>query len=346
MKDKNLSKYTKKELVNMLQEVKQQKKRVRSLMDDSPIGMYRTTLEGDVIYANKALASILGYSSSEELMNVNIYDKGLPSDKERQRFMKEIDKTGSVKAFESVWVNSEGKKVYIKEYARKVLDEDGNMIYYEGTIEDITEQKHFESMLRKSYEKVKTTLEEFLETLSKAIHIRDPYTAGHQTRVAELSVLMANELNWNEDRISTLKTAALLHDIGKIYIPAEILSRPGSLKTQEMDLVRTHPEIGYGILKNISFDSPVAKIVLQHHEYLDGTGYPEGLTEKEILDESKILTVADIAEALMSHRPYRPAFKLKNVNKMLSSMRAEKLDSTAVDICLDIINSGKFNFVL
>jgi PAS domain S-box-containing protein len=166
-----------------------------------------------------------------------------------------------------------------------------------------------------------------------AMEMRDPYTAGHESRVADIAVSIGTEMGWPEERLHGLRVAAQVHDIGKISIPAEILTKPTRLSAGEWGLIREHPETGYTILKNIPFAWPIAEIVRQHHERLDGSGYPLGLKEDAILPEAKVLAVADVVEAMASHRPYRPAIKLNIVLKQIERDAGSLLDAEAVRVC-------------
>jgi HD-GYP domain-containing protein (c-di-GMP phosphodiesterase class II) len=166
-----------------------------------------------------------------------------------------------------------------------------------------------------------------------AMEMRDPYTAGHESRVADIAVAIGKEMCWSEERLHGLRVAAQVHDIGKISIPAEILTKPTRLTAVEWALIREHPETGYTILKDIPFAWPIAEIVREHHERLDGSGYPRGLKADEILPEAKILAVADMVEAMASHRPYRPAIKLNIVLQQLQKDAGSLLDAEAVRVC-------------
>lgn len=171
--------------------------------------------------------------------------------------------------------------------------------------EEVKKRKFAENKAIESYEKLRKVFDEIVVAFSSLAEKRDPYTAGHQRNVARLVCAIAEEMKLSKEIIEGLNIAALLHDIGKIYVPAEILNKPGKLTSLEFDIIKTHSQVGYDILKNIEFPWPVAKIVLQHHERLNGSGYPNGLKGKEIILESRILAVADAIEAMSSHRPYR-----------------------------------------
>jgi putative nucleotidyltransferase with HDIG domain len=182
-----------------------------------------------------------------------------------------------------------------------------------------------------------------ISAMAAIAEIRDPYTAGHQRRVAELAKAIALELGLGEECAETVRLAGLIHDIGKIYVPAEILSKPGRLNATEFSLIRLHPEVGYDILKRVDFPWPLAPIVLQHHEHMDGSGYPKGLRSEEILIEARILAVADVVEAMASHRPYRPALGLERALLQVSTHAGTRYDERVVDACLALFSLG-FSF--
>lgn len=193
-----------------------------------------------------------------------------------------------------------------------------------------------------SIEKLKETLEGIIKTLSITVANRDPYTAGHQRRVAVLSVAIGRELGFDENQLQEIRVAALLHDIGKIFIPAEILNKPGNLKPIEFELIKQHAEEGYNTLKNIEFPWPIAEIVFQHHERCDGSGYPRGLTGDQILPTAKILAVADVIEAITSMRPYRAALGIEVAIEEITRYKGSKYDSEVVDAAMKLIQSESF----
>jgi HD-GYP domain-containing protein (c-di-GMP phosphodiesterase class II) len=178
-----------------------------------------------------------------------------------------------------------------------------------------------------------------------AMEMRDPYTAGHESRVADIAVAIGTEMGWSQKQINGLQVAAQVHDIGKISIPAEILTKPTRLTAGEWGIIREHPQTGYTILKGIPFSWPIAEIVHQHHERLDGSGYPQGLKGDAILPEAKVLAVADMVEAMASHRPYRPAFKMGVVLKQIETEAGSLLDPEAVRICAALIREKRLVLV-
>jgi putative two-component system response regulator len=183
-----------------------------------------------------------------------------------------------------------------------------------------------------------------IQAFARLIESKDPYTAGHQLRVSQLSVTIARALDFTEDAVERIQMAAMIHDIGKIYVPVEFLNRPGPLNPSEWDIVKMHAQIGHDILRPIGFPFPLHEIVLQHHERLDGTGYPKGLKEAEIHLESKIIAVADVVEAIPHHRPYRPAKGLDEAVDELTINRGTKYDSRISDVALMLLTKKGFRF--
>ncbi len=192
--------------------------------------------------------------------------------------------------------------------------------------------------LRKSYEKIRVILEGTVLAMSKIVESRDPYTAGHEQQVARIAALIAGKMPIPDDQIEAIRVAGSLHDIGKIAVPSEILTKPGRLSRLEMEMVKTHCQNAYDILKTIEFPYPIAQIILQHHERMDGSGYPQGLHGKDILLEARIIGVADVLEAMSSHRPYRPALGIETAIDEITRHRGKLYDPDVVDACLAIYN--------
>ncbi|HLZ18286.1 MAG TPA: HD domain-containing phosphohydrolase [Smithellaceae bacterium] len=192
--------------------------------------------------------------------------------------------------------------------------------------------------LKASYEKIRIILEGTVLAMSKIVESRDPYTAGHEQQVARIATLIATKMPLPEDQIEAIRVAGSLHDIGKISVPSEILTKPGRLSRLEMEMVKTHSQNAYDILKTIEFPYPIAQIILQHHERIDGSGYPQGLHGKDILLEARIIGVADVLEAMSSHRPYRPALGIETAIEEITKHRGILYDADVVDACLCIYN--------
>ena len=220
----------------------------------------------------------------------------------------------------------------------------GKVTAYFGFVRDVTERKRAEKELEYTLEKLRKGLAGTVQAIAMTVETRDPYTAGHQRRVADLARAIATEMGLSKERIDGIRMAGIIHDMGKIPIPAEILSKPGQLTEIEFGIIRTHAKIGYDILKNIDFPWPVAQIVLQHHERIDGSGYPGGLSSENILLEARILGVADVVEAMASHRPYRPALGIDKALDEISQNRGGLYDPRVVDACLKLFAEKGFEF--
>jgi putative nucleotidyltransferase with HDIG domain len=192
--------------------------------------------------------------------------------------------------------------------------------------------------------RLRRALDGTIEAIGRVTEARDPYTAGHQRRVTELSVAVARKLGLDQKTIEATSAAGLLHDIGKLSIPAEILSKPSVLSPIEMSLMKTHPQSAYEVLRTIDFPWPVADIVLQHHERMDGSGYPQGLRGDAILMEARILVVADVVEAMSSHRPYRAALGIEAALAEVERGRGAEYDALVVDACLNLFRVDGYRF--
>jgi len=232
----------------------------------------------------------------------------------------------------------------------------GKLRYYEArmvpcgkdvtlaVISDITRHKEIARRLKQSCKKLQKLFNETIDCLSSAVEKRDLYTAGHQNRVAILSCAIAQELHLPRTQIERLWIAGILHDIGKIYIPAEILSKPRVLTEIEFNIIKTHPELSCEILSAIKSLRPINKIILQHHERMDGSGYPQGLSGKAIFITARILGVADVVEAMASHRPYRPARGIDKALEEIKKNRGILYDSKIVDACVRLFTEKEFKF--
>lgn len=207
-----------------------------------------------------------------------------------------------------------------------------------------SEKDILEEMVQKRTEKIKRIQENMILTIARIIGIKDPYIAGHHERVSRLAVTIAREMLISEEQIEGIRVTSMVHDIGKINVPAEILSKPGKLTNIEFGLIQQHTTTGYEVLKTIDYPWPIAETVYQHHEDIDGTGYPRGLKGKDILIEAQIIRVADVVEAMNSHRPYRAALGLEAAIEELLIGRGEKYNQEAVDVCIKIFKEEKFRF--
>lgn len=318
--------------------------RFRALVETTSDWIWETNVEGEYTYCSPKVNDLLGFLP-EELIGKHLVDLVSIQEVERTSriFKKLMESRKPFSGFETVCQARDGRVIVIEKNGVPVFNDSGELTGYRGVARDISERKNALEALRKSRDDLRVSLEETVKSLALAAEKRDPYTAGHQARVDYIACSIAREIGLSEERIEGLHFAALLHDIGKISLPSEYLAKPARLSTQERAIIKCHSEVGYEILKNIPFPWPVAEIVYQHHEHLDGSGYPRGLTDRDILLEAKILTVADVVEAMSSHRPYRPSLGLETAIEEIRSGRGVLYHAESVDACLRLIAEKKID---
>jgi putative two-component system response regulator len=213
---------------------------------------------------------------------------------------------------------------------------------YRRNLEEMVDERT--DSLQRSMKKLENAMNGIVRAIAHTVETRDPYTAGHQRRVADLAVALAGAVGFEKDKIEAVRMAAIIHDLGKISVPAEILSKPSRLTVNEFNLIKEHPQVGYDILKDIEFPWEIATMVYQHHEKLDGSGYPLGLSGKEILPESRVLTVADVVEAMASHRPYRPGLGIEIALDEIQKNQGRLYDPEVTAACQALFRDGHFSF--
>jgi len=241
-------------------------------------------------------------------------------------------------------IGAGGNLFFVRGAIKGIRDEQGGVRRWIGTLSDITEQKKTEEELRDSLDRLHKTMGGIIRAMAATVESRDPYTAGHQQRVSNLARCIAQEMGLTPEQVEAVRMAGVVHDLGKISIPAEILSKPTELNDLETRLIQVHPRTGYDILKDIDFPWPVAQIVLQHHERLDGSGYPFGLKGDQILVEAQVLMVADVVEAIASHRPYRPARGIETALEVIEKDKGTKFNAQVVEACLRLFREKGFSF--
>ncbi len=326
--------------------LKESEEKYRSIFENALDGIFQSTPEGRYLDVSPSLARMLGFESPQEV-RMNITDIGQqlyvePSD--RVRFQKLLEECGVVNGFVTQFYRKDGSKIWVSVDARAVRDSHGVLLYYEGFDENITEQKKVEEALKESFESLQRILDGTVNALATSVEMRDPYTAGHQKRVAQIACAVAQEIGFSEKQIEGIRVTGFLHDIGKIVVPAEVLSKPTKLNEYEFSMIKAHAQAGFDILKGIEFPWPVATAVLQHHERLDGSGYPSGLSGKDIILEARILAVADVVEAMVSHRPYRPAFSIDYALEEISQNKNILYDVELVNVCVKLFTEKRFKF--
>ncbi|MBU4602116.1 PAS domain-containing protein [bacterium] len=320
------------------------KDELEMILDSVPAIIFYKDIEGRIIRANKTLADSLKVPIKDMIGKTT--EELFP--KEQAENMRKDD--------QEVIISGKPKRDIIEPYdtpegtrwaiTDKVpyKDKEGKITGVISLSKDITVERKSEEELRQSYQRLKKTMEAAIDTMSNMIEAKDPYTSGHQQRVSQLATAIAKELNFSKDKIEGVRIASLIHDIGKIGLPAEILSKPTKLSDIEFNLIKEHSQIGYNILKSIDFSYPVAQIVLQHHERLNSSGYPNHLKGDKILLGAKIIGVADVVEAMSSHRPYRPALGIDAALEEISQNKDILYDPEVVDTCLRIFKEKEFKF--
>ncbi len=297
---------------------------------------------GHIIFINPAAAALLGYSP-KELLGQH-WTVIVPHDQHPSvRAASERHMHGETDRYELQLVRKDGTQVPVLVSGSPQI-ENGRFAGTLSVFTDITEHKQVEEELQQSLERLGRTFDETVNALASAIKTRNPYAAGHQRRVTQLACAIAKEMSLPEEQIEGLRVAGLIHDIGKINVPFEILSNPDELTEFEYGMIKAHPKIGYDILKAVEFPWPVAEIVLQHHERMDGSGYPQGLSGEEIMLEARILGVADVVDAMAAHQPYRSALGIYKALEEISQNRGVLYDPGVVGACLKLFKQKGFRF--
>ncbi|TFG90610.1 MAG: HD domain-containing protein, partial [Syntrophobacterales bacterium] len=306
---------------------------------------FELDLSGNFTFFNDPANRMTGYSP-KELMGMNNREYTSPeTSKGLNTIFKKIYATGKPAKIKDYEIIRKDGSIRINDMsASLMLDASGKPVGFRGIARDVTEHRQKEADLEKSSANLQNMLEETVRTLAFTVEVRDPYTAGHQRRVAQLANAISVKMELPEEKAQGVKMAALIHDVGKVQIPGEILSKPGPLTANEMDLVKTHPAVGSNILEEIQFPWPISNIVLQHHGRLDGSGYPQGIGDEEMSLEARIIAVADVVEAMVSHRPYRSALGLDKAIEEISNNKGTLYDTEVVEACLSLFTEEGFTF--
>jgi len=314
----------------------------RHSLDDSPLGVRISTVEGETIYANKAVLDMYGYDSIEELKKIPIQDRYTPESytqfliRKQKRLLGELGPS----EYEISIVRKNGEIRHLHVFRKEIFwsgKKQSQVIY-----EDISLRRQAEEKLNSILGNLRKSIRTTIQVLGTASEARDPYTAGHQKRVADLARTIATEMGLPQDSIEAIRMAGAIHDIGKISIPSEILCKPTKLTDLEYSLVQAHTQYSYEIMKDVESPWPLADIVYQHHERINGSGYPQGLKGEDILIEARILAVADVVEAMASYRPYRPSLGLQSALTEIEDNAGILYDSKVVDTCIKLFRENRF----
>ena len=318
------------------QELRESEQRFRGMIEQTLTGIY-VRREREFVYVNPRFCDMLGWSA-EALVGPDIQEllHIVPEMWQRSQSAWERLQAGEQSVTYSVPVQRhDGQQIELGIHATAITwDSKPAMI---AMAQDVTERRRAEEQIANYVKRLEESMRATLHAVSNMVEMRDPYTAGHERRVGLIAGAIARELGWSEERCRTLEMVGLVHDIGKISVPAEILSKPTRLSALEMEMVRGHAEAGYDILKDVNFSAPVADIIHQHHERLDGSGYPRQLRGDEILIEARVLAVADVLESMAAHRPYRPALGLDAALAEIERGRGIQFDPEVVDAIVRLL---------
>ncbi|MHB9155325.1 MAG: PAS domain S-box protein [Endomicrobiales bacterium] len=323
--------------------VRRSEQRFRTLIESAPLAIAMSR-SGLTIYANEKYLHMFGFKSPEELYGRSFLEQVASRSRPlmEEWIRRNIQGFPSPNEMEVTGRRKDGSEFPFYVALTSVELEDGPA--YVGFFHDFTERKAAETALNESYSKLERIVDGAINTITAIVETRDPYTAGHQERVAVLAPAIAREMGLSEEKADGVRVAALMHDIGKINVPSEILSRPGKLSEIERTIVQTYPLASYNILKIIEFPWPVATTALQHQERCNGSGYPQHLSEHKISVEARILAVADVVEAMTSIRPYRGARKIDEALDEISRNKGILFDPAVVDACLRLFREKGFSF--
>ncbi|MFA5321284.1 MAG: HD domain-containing phosphohydrolase, partial [Smithella sp.] len=308
----------------------------RRSLDESPLGVRISTIEGKTLYANKAILDIYGYDNVGELISTPLRERYTPESfaEFQQRKEKRLKGELGPSEYEISIVRKDGKIRHLNVLRKEIFwngEQHSQVIY-----QDITLRRQAENKLIEILENLRQSIKTTIQVLGTASEAKDPYMAGHQKRVADLARAIATEMKLPHDKIEAIRMASAIHDIGKISIPSEILCKPAILSDLEFSLVKGHSQYGYDIIKDVESPWPLAEIIYQHHERLNGSGYPLGLKSADILIESRILAVADVVEAMISYRPYRPALGIEIALAEIENNTGALYDPDVVKACVKL----------
>lgn len=339
--------------------LRESQQRIYNIIESLPDAALAIDKEGRILHWNREMVALTGYPA-EDMVGKGDYQYALPfyNGLRRPMLVDMIIKTdldisynypgfyreGDILVTNNIKINLQGQEKIMWGRAAPLYDSQGQVIGAIETIRDITERYKATEEMKRNREQLQVLFDSTVHALAIALEKRDHYTAGHQLRVAKLASTIGEEMGLSENIIKNINIAGTLHDIGKIYVPLDILSQTNKLTEIQKLYLMTHSEAGYDIIKDIPFNGPIAKIIMQHHERIDGSGYPLGLKGDNILLEARIMAVADTVEAMTSHRPYRPALGIDRAMEEIQTNAGKIYDEAVVDACISILKKNKFQF--
>ena len=330
-------------LQRQIDDLKKGEDQFRALVDNARDLVFQLSPKGEIQYVSPNVKQIFGYEP-EQLVG-QLFEKTTPLSElpKAIKLLTRVLSGETVSNLEMGQLGSSGS-IVIVEISGSPIIRDDRVIAAREVMRDITVRKRAEEAARNGTLKLIKAMEDTLQAMAMIVEMRDPYTAGHQRRVAQLACAIAGEMGLSPDRVTGLRLAGLIHDIGKVRVPAEILTNPNVLSAAEMTIIQMHPTLGYDVLKTLDLPWPVAQVVNQHHERMNGSGYPLGLVGNDIIREARILAVADVVEAIASHRPYRPARGIDEALDEVSKQKNTLYDAEVVDSCIKVFREQGFKF--
>jgi PAS domain S-box-containing protein/putative nucleotidyltransferase with HDIG domain len=331
------------ERMQIEEELCESEEECRDILENIEDGYFEVDRAGDFTFFNSSLCRILGYTR-EEMMGMN-YRALMDAETANKAFrsLNEVYMTGiPIKGSELETFRKDGARIYTEVSVSLIVRTGGKPTRFRGIVHDITERKRMEEEHQRFIESLRKAFGATIQVMVSAVESRDPYTSGHQRRVTNLAGAIATEMGLPHEKIDAIRMAGIIHDIGNLSVPSEILSKPAKLTELEFSLIKEHSKKGCEMLKDVESPWPLAQIVYQHHERMDGSGYPRNLKGDDIMIEARILAVADVVESMAFHRPYRTGLGIDVALAEIEKNRVIIYDSTAVDACLRLFREKDF----
>ena len=327
----------------VMERLTRNEEKYRHMIENLSEAVYCIDLEGVLSYISPTIQTMLGFDPAE-VKGKHFREFLYPEDIEKGLRHFTFTLKSAIAPVECRFLNKAGEIVWLYASSVPVFDKDGKVKGIQGILQNVTASKQRESELQQANEKLREAISGTVQVMASIIELKDSYTAKHQLRVTKLACAIAREIKMSTDQIDAVRAASLVHDIGKLNIPVSILSKTGAINEIEYEMIKKHPQTGHDLLQPIGFPWAVSDIVLQHHERLDGSGYPRGLEGPDILSEAKVLAVADVVEAISTPRPYREQGTIASALEEISLNKGSLYDSSAVDACLKLFLKKRFTF--
>jgi len=324
--------------------LRESEEKYRTILEDMDDVYFEVDTKGNITFVNRSSSKMSGYSE-EELLGMSFKQISVPDGIELvMQYFGEIFQTGKIgKPFIWSLKKKNGEQGFFEVVASLIRDKQGNPMGFKGIGRDITERRQTEAKLQQTLDSLRKAVGTTIQVLVSAVEARDPYTAGHQSRVAHLACAIATEMGLAQDKIEGIRLAGSIHDIGKLSVPAEILTRPSKLTNLEFSMIKEHSQNGYEMLKHVESSWPLAEIVYQHHERINGSGYPRNLKGDDIIIEARIMAVADVVEAMASHRPYRPSLGIESALEEIENNKGIFYEEAVAMACLKLFREKGYN---